>query len=52
MRSIGGRKLYELKNVLRGGRYLAVRDIWVSFFDGSAFQQRSIIFFSTYFKEI
>ena len=33
-RSIRGRKFCNFKNILRRGRYLVVRDIWVSLSDG------------------
>ena len=33
-RTIRGRRLYDFENILRRGRYLAVRDLWVSLYNG------------------
>ena len=33
-RTLRGRRLYDFENILRRDRYLAVKDLWVSLFNG------------------
>ena len=50
-RSIRGRKFCNFKNILRRGRYLVVRDIWVSYQMDKLFNSVEKSLFSSYFRE-